>query len=349
MHAVALSEFGEPEVMTWAEVPDPAPREGEVVVAISAAGVNHADLLQRRGRYPPPSGASDILGLECAGRISALGPEVSGWQVGEPVCALLAGGGYAEQVAVPAGQLLPIPPALSPVEAAALPEAACTVWSTVFMAGRLQAGESLLVHGGTSGIGTFAIQLATALGARVFATAGTPEKCARARELGAELTIDYKRDDFVAAVHDHTGGRGVDVVLDVVGGDYLARNLTALAPDGRIIVIATQGGRRAELDLRALMAKRATVYAAGLRATTARPEGRDRGCGGPTRLAAGRVGRRAAGHRGGRADGRRPPRAPHSGGGRPCRQGDPHVPVTPGGRRSGAAERGRLPLARIGT
>jgi len=266
MWAVTLPTFGDPEALVWASVPDPVARPGEVVVAVRAAGVNRADLLQRQGRYPPPRGASDVPGLECSGVIEQIGADVDGWQAGDEVCALLAGGGYAERVAVPAGQLLPRPDAVSLTHAAALPEAACTVWSTVFMAANLRAGETLLVHGGTSGIGTFAIQLGRALGVRVVATAGTPAKCERSRSLGAELAIDYRADDFVAATRDHTGGRGADVILDIVGGDYLARNLDALAPDGRLVVIATQSGRRAELDFGTLMSKRATIYSAGLRA-----------------------------------------------------------------------------------
>lgn len=266
MHAVTLSDFGPPDVLTWSEVPDPHARPGEVVIGVCAAGVNRADLLQRAGHYPPPAGASSLLGLECSGYLVEIGPDVAGWRIGDAVCALMAGGAYAERVAVPAAQLLPIPGGVSITDAAGLPEAACTVWSTAFDVARLVAGETFLVHGGTSGIGTFAIQLARALGVRVFTTAGTPDKCARAAALGAELAIDYRHDDFVTAVHDHTDGRGVDVILDVVGGDYLARNLAALAPDGRLVVLATQGGRRAELDFGVLMAKRATVYSAGLRA-----------------------------------------------------------------------------------
>ncbi len=269
MRAVTLKSFGGPDVMAWTSVPDPVPADGEVLVKVAAAGVNRADLLQREGRYPPPPGASLILGLECAGQIVQLGANVTGWVVGDEVCALLSGGGYAELVAVPAGQLLPLPQPVSMVEAACLPEAACTVWSTVFTQAGLRTGETLLVHGGTSGIGTFAIQLARARGVRVLATAGTPAKCARTVELGASVGIDYKHDDFVEVVRKHTDGRGVDVILDIVGGDYLGRNLQALAPDGRLVVIATQSGRRAELDFGVLMAKRASVYSAGLRARPA--------------------------------------------------------------------------------
>lgn len=267
MWAVTLPKFGPPESLVWAQVPDPSPRSGEVVVAVHAAGVNHADLLQRAGKYPPPAGASPIPGLECAGTIIEIGADVDGWRVGEDVCALLAGGAYAERAAVPVGQLLPVPHGLSTTHAAALPEAACTVWSTTFADPvKTRPGETLLVHGGTSGIGTFAIQLARALGVHVVTTAGTEAKCERARELGAELAVNYRADDFVAAVHDHTGGKGVDVILDVVGGDYLARNLDALAHDGRLVVIATQSGRRAELNFGTLMSKRGTIYSAGLRA-----------------------------------------------------------------------------------
>jgi putative PIG3 family NAD(P)H quinone oxidoreductase len=266
VHAITMTGPGSADVLDWTEVPDPAPGAGEVVVAVRATGLNRADLSQRAGHYPPPPGASPILGLECSGRIVAVGSGVEGWRIGDEVCALLAGGGYAERVAVPAGQLLPIPAGVSVTHAAGLPEAACTVWSTVFQAARIQAGETLLVHGGTSGIGTFAIQLARALGVRVFTTAGTPDKCAQATALGAELAIDYRRDDFVSAIRSYTNGVGVDVILDVVGGEYLGRNLDALALDGRLVVLAMQRGRRAELDLALLMSKRGTVYSAGLRA-----------------------------------------------------------------------------------
>lgn len=251
--------------LVWSEVPDPEPGHGEVVVDVTAAAVNRADVLQRRGFYPPPPGAPDYPGLECSGVISAVGPGVDGHHVGERVCALLAGGGYAERVAVPAGQLLPIPAGLSLVEAATLPEVACTVWSNVVDRDRLRSGETLLVHGGGSGIGTFAIQLGVALGATVLVTARA-EKHERLRALGASLAIDYRTDDFVRAVHDFTAGRGADVILDIVGAKYLARNIAALAPDGRITVIGMQGGSAAELDLGALMAKRGRVSATSLRA-----------------------------------------------------------------------------------
>ena len=277
MWAVTLPSFGGPDVLTWAQVADPVPQAGEVIVAVRAAGLNRADLMQRRGRYAPPAGASELLGLECSGVIVQIGPDVAsngasnvgGWRPGDEVCALLAGGGYAQQVAVPAGQLLPVPHGVSLEQAAALPEAACTVWSMVFAPLHmtpLRAGKTLLIHGGTSGIGSFAIQLARALDIRVITTSGTPRKCARARELGAELAIDYSSEDFVERVRDHTGGRGVDAILDVVGGPYLARNIDALAADSRLSLVSMQHGRSAELDIAALMPKRVNIYAGTLRA-----------------------------------------------------------------------------------
>ncbi|MFI1996777.1 NAD(P)H-quinone oxidoreductase [Actinoplanes sp. NPDC020271] len=261
MHAIVIEE----KQLRWAEVPDPEPARGEVVVDVTAAAVNRADLLQRQGHYPPPPGAPIYPGLECSGVISAVGPGVEGHHVGERVCALLAGGGYAERVAVPAGQLLPVPAGLSLVEAAALPEVACTVWSNVVAHDRLRAGETFLVHGGGSGIGTFAVQLGKALGARVLVTARAA-KHERLRALGADVTIDYSEQDFVEVVHEVTDGRGADVVLDIIGAKYLARNIEALAANGRISVIGFQGGTRAELDLGALMAKRGTVSSTSLRA-----------------------------------------------------------------------------------
>jgi putative PIG3 family NAD(P)H quinone oxidoreductase len=269
MRAITITEPGGPEVLALAEVPDPSPAAGEVVIEIAAAGVNRADLLQRQGLYPPPPGTPPYPGLECAGRIVALGDGVTGWLPGDEVCALLSGGGYAERVAVPAGQLLPVPAGISVTEAAALPEVACTVHSNVVALARLAAGETLLVHGGASGIGTFAIQLGRALGARVACTAGTPAKLARCRELGAELGICYPEEDFVAAITDFTEGRGADVILDLMGAAYLQRNVTALAPGGRLTVIGLQGGTRAELDLNALLRKRASVHATSLRARPA--------------------------------------------------------------------------------
>lgn len=262
---MTLPTYGGPETLTWAEVPDPTPGPGELLIEVAAAGVNRADLLQRQGHYPPPPGASDYPGLECSGRVAALGPDVSGWRVGNEVCALLAGGGYAERVAVPAGQVLPIPRGIDLITAAGLPEVVCTVWSNVFMLAGLRGGESFLAHGGGSGIGTLAIQLAAHAGARVFTTAGSAEKLTRCRELGADVTINYRKDDFVARIREETAGRGVDVILDIIGASYLARNLAALAPDGRLVIIGLQGGRSAELDLGTLLARRGTVRATSLR------------------------------------------------------------------------------------
>ena len=257
---------GGPEVLTWTEVPAPVPGPGEVLIDVAASAVNRADLLQRQGLYPPPPGASDILGLECSGTVAALGDGVVDWSVGDPCVALLAGGGYAEQVVVPVGQLMPVPRGIDLVTAAALPEVACTVWSNVVMLAGLRAGETFLVHGGGGGIGTFAIQAAGALGARVAVTAGSPAKLARCRELGAEILVDYTKDDFVEWVRAATDGRGADVVLDNMGASYLARNVEVLAPGGRLVVIGLQGGARAELDLGRMMAKRVTVSATTLRA-----------------------------------------------------------------------------------
>ncbi len=266
MRAVVITEPGGPEVLRWSEVPDPVPGPGDVLIDIVTGGVNRADLLQRQGFYPPPAGVPPYPGMECSGRIVSAGPEVTGWKPGDEVCALLAGGGYAEQVAVPAGQVLPVPGDLGLPEAAALPEATCTVYSNVFQVGRLAPGETLLVHGGTSGIGTVAIQMATAFGARVICTAGSPEKLARCRELGADVAINYREEDFVEAAKDATGGNGVDVILDIMGASYLARNVDALATAGRLVIIGQQGGSRAELNLGMLMVKRASVHATTLRA-----------------------------------------------------------------------------------
>ncbi|RSM67531.1 NADPH:quinone oxidoreductase [Actinoplanes sp. ATCC 53533] len=265
MHAITIEEPGGPDALVWAEVPDPTPGAGEVVVEVTAAAVNRADVTQRQGHYPPPPGAPPFPGLECSGVITAIGDGVTGHHVGERVCALLAGGGYAEQVAVPAGQLLPIPQQMSVQEAAALPEVACTVWSNVVDVARLRKGETLLVHGGGGGIGTFAIQLGKALGARVLVTAREP-KHAQLRALGADLAIDYTSADFVAETKEFTDGKGVDVILDIIGAKYLNRNVAALASGGRIAVIGLQGGRSGELDLAALMMKRGSVSATTLRA-----------------------------------------------------------------------------------
>ncbi|AYV28789.1 Phthiocerol synthesis polyketide synthase type I PpsC [Streptomyces sp. ADI95-16] len=266
MHAITIEQPGGPEALVWAEVPDPVAGEGEVLVEVAASAVNRADILQRQGFYDPPPGSSRHPGLECSGRIVAIGPGVSGWAVGDEVCALLAGGGYAERVAVPAGQLLPVPEGVDLVTAAALPEVACTVWSNVFMIAQLRPGETVLVHGGSSGIGTMAIQLAKAIGAKVAVTAGGPEKLARCRELGADVLIDYREQDFVAELRAATDGVGADVILDIVGAKYLGRNLDALAVNGRLAVIGLQGGVKGELNLGALLAKRAAITATSLRA-----------------------------------------------------------------------------------
>ncbi|NYT93546.1 NAD(P)H-quinone oxidoreductase [Salinispora sp. H7-4] len=264
MQAITIQEFGGPETLVWTEVPDPVPGPGEVIVDVRASAVNRADVLQRQGFYPPPPGAPPYPGLECSGVISAVADDVSGWAVGQPVCALLAGGGYAERVAVPAGQLLPVPDGMDLVEAAALPEVACTVWSNVVQRAKLAAGETLLVHGGGSGVGTFAIQLGAALGATVLVTARLA-KHDRLRALGAAHTIDYREQDFAAEVRQLTGGRGADVILDIMGAAYLGQNVAALATDGRLLVIGLQGGRKGELDLGALLVKRATVAGTALR------------------------------------------------------------------------------------
>ncbi|MEU6080224.1 NAD(P)H-quinone oxidoreductase [Streptomyces sp. NPDC047108] len=265
MHAITIPEPGGPEALVWAEVPDPVPGEGEVLVEVAASAVNRADVLQRQGFYDPPPGTSAYPGLECSGRIAALGPNVSGWSVGDEVCALLSGGGYAEKVVVPAGQVLPVPEGVDVTSAAALPEVACTVWSNVFMIAHLRPGETLLVHGGASGIGTMAIQLAKAVGAKVAVTAGGPEKLERCRELGADILIDYREQDFVQEIRKATDGAGADVVLDIIGAKYLGSNVKALAVNGRIAVIGMQGGRKGELDLGALLMKRGAVTATSLR------------------------------------------------------------------------------------
>ncbi|MCX5377263.1 NAD(P)H-quinone oxidoreductase [Streptomyces sp. NBC_00091] len=265
MHAITIEQPGGPEALVWAEVPDPVAGEGEVLVEVAASAVNRADVLQRQGFYDPPPGASPYPGLECSGRIVTLGPGVSGWAVGDEVCALLSGGGYAERVAVPAGQLLPVPQGVDLVAAAALPEVVATVWSNVFMVAGLRPGETLLVHGGSSGIGTMAIQLGKAVGARVAVTAGGKEKLARCAELGADILVDYREQDFVEELRSATGGAGADVILDIMGAKYLARNLDALAMNGRLAVIGLQGGVKAELDLRTLLTKRAAITATTLR------------------------------------------------------------------------------------
>lgn len=266
MHAITIPEPGGPEALVWDEVPDPVPAEGEVLVEVVAGAVNRADILQRQGHYDPPPGASRHPGLECSGRIAALGPGVSGWAVGDEVCALLAGGGYAEKVAVPAGQLLPVPQGVDLRQAAALPEVVCTVWSNVFMVAHLRPGETLLVHGGSSGIGTMAIQLAKAAGARVAVTAGTREKLDRCAELGADILINYREQDFVEEIRRATDGAGADVILDNMGAKYLDRNVRALAVNGRLAIIGMQGGAKGELNIGALLAKRGAISATSLRA-----------------------------------------------------------------------------------
>lgn len=265
MYAVTILAPGGPDVLQWSEVDDPIPAADEVVIEVAAAGVNRADLLQRQGNYPPPPGTPPYPGLECSGTIVAVGNDVDQWRIGDRVCALLAGGGYAQRVAVPQGLVLPVPAGVALIDAAALPEAACTVWSNVFDAGRLAPLDTLLVHGGGSGIGTMAIQLASAHGARVITTArATKHEALRA--LGAEITVDYAHEDFLTTVRNATGGVGADVILDIMGASYLDRNIEALAPNGRLVVIGLQGGRRAELDLGALLIKRASIIATTLRA-----------------------------------------------------------------------------------
>src|SRR3954451_21471309 len=266
MRAIVVDNPGGPNALVEADVPDPGAGPGEVVLEVGAAGVNRADLLQRPGHSPPPAGAPDWRGLECSGRVIAMGEGVTEWSVGDEACALLSGGGDAERVAVPAGQLLPVPHGVTLVEAAALPEVACTVWSNVFLLAGLRPGETLLVHGGSSGVGTMAIQLARRIGARVAVTAGSTAKLEACAALGAEILVNYREQDFVAEVKAATGGAGADVVLDNMGAVYLGRNLDVLATNGRLAVIGMQGGTRAELDLGRLMYKRAAVLATSLRA-----------------------------------------------------------------------------------
>lgn len=262
MRAVVAEQPGGPEVLTVIDRPDPEPAPGEVVIDVAAAGLNRADLLQRQGFYPPPKGASDIIGMECSGVVSAVGEGVEEWQVGEEVCALLAGGGYATKVAVPAGQVMPVPAGVDLVTAAALPEVATTVWSNVFMVGGLTPDETFLVHGGAGGIGTMAIQIASRLGARVLTTVGSEEKAELVKSLGAEAAIDYKEQDFVEVAKVYGGA---DVILDNMGAKYLARNIDALNPEGRLVIIGMQGGSKAELDINALLRKRGAVIATNLR------------------------------------------------------------------------------------
>jgi NADPH2:quinone reductase len=265
MYAITIDQPGGPEVMKWAQQPDPELPRGHVLVEVAATAVNRADLLQRQGFYPPPPGASDILGLECSGVITELGEDVTGWSVGDEVCALLAGGGYAEKVAVPATQLLPVPAGVDLRVAASLPEVACTMWSNVVMRGGLRRGQVLLVHGGGGGIGTHAIQVGKALGARVAVTAGSEDKLNRCRELGADILINYRDSDFVASLAEATDNHGADVVLDNMGASYLGRNVDALAMDGHVVIIGMQGGRKGEVDIAKLMGKRGNITSTGLR------------------------------------------------------------------------------------
>lgn len=262
MHSIVVASKGQ---LTWQEVTDIAPGEDEILIKITAAGVNRADLLQAAGKYPPPPGASETLGLEVSGTIAALGEGVTGWDVGQPVCALLAGGGYAEYVAVPAPQVMPVPESVPLQHAAALPEVACTVWSNLVMTAGLSAGQLVLVHGGASGIGTHAIQVGVALGCRVAVTAGAKNKQDLCAELGAEIVIGYRDEDFVERVRAETDGAGADVILDIMGAAYLDRNVDALAPDGRLVVIGMQGGVKGELNIGKLLGKRAGVIATALR------------------------------------------------------------------------------------
>ncbi len=266
MRAVTIPTPGDADALVLDEVPEPSPGADEVVVDVVSAGLNRADVMQRQGFYNPPPGASAYPGLEVSGRIAALGDGVTGWSVGDEVCALLTGGGYAERVAVPAGQLLPVPDGVSLEDAAALPEVVSTVWSNLFMTANLQPGEVLLVHGGSSGIGTMAIQLAREVGAQVAVTAGSAAKLDVCRELGASILVNYREQDFEQVVREATDGHGADVILDTIGAKYLARNVSVLAPNGRLVIIGLQGGRTGEIDLGAMLAKRCALIATTLRA-----------------------------------------------------------------------------------
>ena len=274
MHAITMRSPGDPDVLELAELDDPEPGPGEVLIDVAAAAVNRADLLQRRGLYPPPPGTSAVLGLECSGTISAVGDGVTDWRVGEPVCALLAGGGYAERVVVPAVQVMPVPAGVDLVIAASLPEVACTVWSNLVMTVNLSVGEVLLVHGGAGGIGTHAIQVGKACGAMVAVTAGSDERLARCAELGADILVNYREQDFVAEVRAATDGHGADVVLDNMGGGYLGRNVDVLARHGRLVVIGMQGSATGELNIGALLGKCGSVTATGLRYRPVAEKGR---------------------------------------------------------------------------
>ena len=283
MRAIEITSPGPPDVLRLVERAAPLPGAGEVLIAVAAAGVNRPDLMQREGRYPPPKGITDIPGLEVAGRIAALGPadelgppqSANGrvWQIGDEVCALVAGGGYAEQCVAPGVQCLPVPAGMTLAEAAAIPETFFTVWTNVFDRGRLTAGEWLLVHGGTSGIGSTAIQLAAARGAKVVATAGSVDKCRACERLGAARAINYRAEDFVSVVKEVTGDRGVDVILDIIGGPYAPRNLICLARDGRLVQIGLMGGESAEISFRVILAKRLTITGSTLRIRTPAEKG----------------------------------------------------------------------------
>jgi putative PIG3 family NAD(P)H quinone oxidoreductase len=273
MRVIEISQFGPPDVLHIGERPIPVPAPGEVLIKVVAAGVNRPDVIQRYGKYPPPPGASDLLGLEVSGHIAGRGEGVVQWQDGDAVCALVSGGGYAEYCVAPQVQCLPPPDAVSLVDAAAIPETFFTVWTNVFERGALRARETLLVHGGSSGIGTTAIQLAHAHGARVLATAGSDDKCAACRQLGAELAVNYRTTDWVKACRDATGGRGVELILDMVGGDYVGRNLDLLAVDGRLVQIAFLKSSRVELDLMQVMRRRLTITGSTLRPRSAEEKG----------------------------------------------------------------------------
>ena len=262
MHAIIIDSNGQ---LVWGEVADAAPASGEILIEVRAAGVNRADLLQAAGKYPPPPGASEVLGMEVSGVVAALGDGVGDWAVGQEVCALLAGGGYAQYVSVPAGQVLPLPHGVDLIDAAGLPEVACTVWSNLVLTAHLDAGQTLLIHGGSSGVGSHAIQVGRALGARVAVTAGSPAKLELCRDLGADIAISYRDEDFVARIREETSGAGADVILDIMGAAYLERNIDALATDGRLVVIGMQGGIKGELNVGKLIGKRAGVIGTALR------------------------------------------------------------------------------------
>ena len=273
MRCVEISRPGPPDVLAITERPDPSPGRNELLIDVAAAGVNRPDIMQRLGKYPPPPGASDLPGLEVSGVVAALGEAVTGWRVGDRVCALLSGGGYATRCVAPVPQCLPVPIGMDLVTAAAIPETFFTVWANVFERGRLRSGETALIHGGTSGIGTTAIQVASVRGARVFATAGSDDKCRACEQLGAAWAINYRTEDFVRAIADRTGGRGVDLILDIVGGDYVPRNLQALAVEGRLVIIGFMGGDTATIDFRRVLGRRLTITGSTLRPRSVEEKG----------------------------------------------------------------------------